>query len=241
MGCWACTYWYQFGNRFIISLFCSTQVLSSWPSLSHFLISKITFQNQACIRSIQEWLLWQIHGVWLEGILWWGTRIFLENAPEARGDSVTTTHFVDADYTGGMKNRLSHTGIHIYLFRAPIIWYSKKHNTVESSTFGSEIVAIRRGMDITNGLRYKIRMMGVPIDRPTSVFCDKNLVVTITSIKNLTLWKKHLGICYHAAREAVSTGIHRIAHISGEFSPTDVITKILTTAVKRPQIGRILY
>ena len=33
-------------------------------------------------------------------------------------------------------------GILIFVNRAPIIWYSKHQNTVETSTFGSEFVAM---------------------------------------------------------------------------------------------------
>ena len=53
-----------------------------------------------------------------------------------------------------MTTRRSFTGILIYVNRAPIIWYSKKQNTVESSTFGSEFVAMRIATEITEGLRY---------------------------------------------------------------------------------------
>ena len=122
---------------------------------------------------------------------------FLENTPEVRGDLVTMMQFVDANHAGNMMNRCSYTLILIYLCRAPIIWYSKNQNTVKASTFGSEIVYMWTGMDITKGLRYKLRMMGVPIDGPTSVFCDNKSVVTSNSVSNLTLAKKHLGICYH--------------------------------------------
>ncbi len=47
---------------------------------------------------------------------------------------------------------------------APIIWYSKRQNTVESSTFGSDLLSWR--------LRYKLRMMDVLLEDPCTVFCD---------------------------------------------------------------------
>ena len=83
--------------------------------------------------------------------------------------------------------------------------------------------------------------MGVLIEGPTLVFCDTMLMVTSTYVPTSSLAKKHLGICYHALREAVATVIHRIAHISGEFNPVDVLTKLLKAAVERPHIWRILY
>ena len=44
---------------------------------------------------------------------------------------------------GNMLNRRLHSGIITYVNNTPIIWYSKRHNTVEASSFGSESFAIR--------------------------------------------------------------------------------------------------
>ena len=62
------------------------------------------------------------------------------------------TQFVDADQDGNKMTHHSHSGILIYLNMAPIIWYSKKQNTFESSTFGLESVALRKVLDITKSL-----------------------------------------------------------------------------------------
>ena len=73
---------------------------------------------------------------------------------EHKGNSVNVTVFVDADHAGNRATCCSFTGILIYVNRVPIIWYSKKQNTVESSTFGSEFVALRIATEITEGLQY---------------------------------------------------------------------------------------
>jgi hypothetical protein len=79
---------------------------------------------------------------WTEYYLDVGEAITL-NVPEARGSFVTTSAFVDADHAGCQVTRRSHTGILIFVNRAPIFWFSKRQNTVESSTFGSEYIAMR--------------------------------------------------------------------------------------------------
>ena len=63
------------------------------------------------------------------------------NAPAPRGNAVVMPCFVDADHAGNKVTRRSHTGIIIFCNRAPIIWFSKRQNTVETSSFGSEFVA----------------------------------------------------------------------------------------------------
>ena len=51
--------------------------------------------------------------------------------------------YVDANHSGNLAYRRWHTGIIIYINNAPIIWYLKRQNTVESSSFVSELVALR--------------------------------------------------------------------------------------------------
>jgi hypothetical protein len=102
---------------------------------------------------------------------------------------------VDANHAGNVITRRSHTGIIIYVQNAPIIWFSKRQNMVESSSFGSEFVALRTAKeDMIVALRYKLRMFGVPIDGPANVFCDNNDVVKNTTIPESMLAKKHNAI-----------------------------------------------
>ncbi len=75
------------------------------------------------------------------------------NAPEPRGVAVQINTFVDANHARNRLTRRSHTGILIYLNTAPIMWFSKAQTTVESSTFGSEFVAMRIATDLIEGLR----------------------------------------------------------------------------------------
>jgi hypothetical protein len=78
--------------------------------------------------------------------------------------------FVDADHAGCRVTRRSHTGVIIFVNRAPILWFSKRQNTVESSTFGSEFVAMRITIEMIKGLLYKLRMMGVWFEEPCNFF-----------------------------------------------------------------------
>lgn len=84
---------------------------------------------------------------------------------------------------------------------APVQWYSKPQNTVEAATFGSEFIAARVAMEIVEALRYKLRMMGIPIIGPTTLPCDNQSVVTSSTRPESTLSKKHNSIAYHRVRE----------------------------------------
>ena len=68
----------------------------------------------------------------------------LGNMPPTRGNGVTMHCFENADLAGNTVTRRSQTGILIFINRDPIIWHSKRQNTVEASTYGSEIGASTR-------------------------------------------------------------------------------------------------
>ena len=94
------------------------------------------------------------------------------NAPPPRGNPIYVGCYVDADHAGNLLTRQSHTGIIIFVNNSPIIWYSKRQSTVESSRFGSKFIALRIATEMIEGLRYKLCMFGVPIDGPADVFYD---------------------------------------------------------------------
>ncbi len=141
------------------------------------------------------------------------------------GNPVTIRTYVDANHAGNLANRRSHTGIIIYLNNAPIIWYSKRQNTVETSSFGSEFVALRIATELNEALRYKLRTFGVPINGPSEILCDNKSVVTNSSVPTSVLNKRHNAICYHRVREAQAAGIIRVGWIEGTRNLADLFTK----------------
>ena len=163
------------------------------------------------------------------------------NAPQPRGKEVSTHCFVDANLAGNTVTRRSQMGILLFVNKAPITWLSKRTNTVESSTFGSEIVAMRSAVDLIESLRYKLRMFGIPIEGPTDIFCDNEAVTKNCGTPESTLKKKHHSIAYHRNREAVAAGTIRIAKEDSETNLADVFTKLMA-AVKRTELfDRFMY
>jgi hypothetical protein len=72
------------------------------------------------------------------------------NAPVTRGKAIYLRLFVDSDHAGEHFTRRSRTGVVIYLNMAPIVWFSKRQPTVESSKFGAEFVALNNGIETTS-------------------------------------------------------------------------------------------
>ena len=134
--------------------------------------------------------------------------------PESKGKSVVTSCFVNTTYAGNIISCQLYTGILIYVQNAPIIWFPKHQNTVESSSFGSDFV-LRTAKEMVVALHYKLRMFGVPIDDPTNVFCDNNGIVKNTTIPEFMLSNKHNVINYHANHKAVVALILRVGKEDG--------------------------
>jgi hypothetical protein len=160
------------------------------------------------------------------------------NAPKPRGKEVDLRLFVDSDHAAETRTRRSRTGFIVYMNMAPILWYSKRQPTVETSVFGAEFVAMKNGIETVRGLRYKLRMMGVAISGPTYVYCDNKSVVNNSQTPESTLKKKSNAICYHAVRESVAMDESIIAHIPSVENPADICTKILQGGEKRNHLIR---
>ena len=161
--------------------------------------------------------------------------------PKPRGRGVHMTAFANALYAANKVNRRSHTGFIILLNRAPIMWYSKRQNTVESSTFSSEFIVMKACMESITAMRFKLPMLGVPLDGPTDVLCDNKSVVDNTSKIESVLNKKHSSIAYHAVRWAVAAGVMRVGKIDTAENLADAMTKVLTVAKREILFGNWTY
>jgi hypothetical protein len=104
------------------------------------------------------------------------------NLPPPLGKDVDLRMMVDSDYAGEKRTQHSCTGFIIFCNLAPIIWLSKQQATIETSVFGAELVAMKHGIKTLRGLRYKIRMMGIPLSGPTYIYGDNKSQVTNSSL-----------------------------------------------------------
>jgi hypothetical protein len=138
--------------------------------------------------------------------------------PRTRGRPVVTTEFVDASHAANKKTRRSHTGFLLFLNRSLILWYSKRQQTVASSTFSSELIALRTGTHLSQYIRFKLRMFGIPIveGHATNVLCDNESVVKNSTNVESVLNKKHSLVAYHYVHWAVAAGIITVAWIWSE-------------------------
>ena len=153
--------------------------------------------------------------------------------PEPRGHGFIMRAKVDADHASDTVSRRSRTGLLIYLNCALAYWWSKKQTSVESSSFGSEFVAMKQCCEYIRGLRYKLRMMDIPVEGPTDIYGDNQSVLANTTIPDSTLKKKSQSIAYHYVPEGVARDEWRTSYVNTHDNEADLLTKQLPHGEKR--------
>ena len=132
------------------------------------------------------------------------------------------------------------TGILVFVNSTPIRWFSKMQKTVETSTYGSELVAARMATDIALELRYNIRMMGFSLDGAANMFGDYQSVILNTTIPSSQLKKKIYACAYHRIREMITCRAIRFIHCQSIYNAADVLTKPLGGILHRSLVEPIL-
>ena len=82
--------------------------------------------------------------------------------------------------------------------------YTRRQSTVESSTYGSELVAARIATDLAMEIRYILRMLGVKTDGSALMLGD-NKCGTKYHSNILSIEERHCAFTAHYTRETIAT------------------------------------
>ena len=108
--------------------------------------------------------------------------------------------------------------------------------------FGAKFVAMKVAMEVMRGLRYKLRMMGVPVTGPTYAYGDNMSVIHNAQQSESTLKKKSNSIYYHAIRESAAMGEMVTAHIRTTENIAGLGTNVIPGGQKIDHlIGKLLH
>ena len=99
------------------------------------------------------------------------------DVPKSLGKEFFIRAFVDADFSRDKISRRSRTGFLVMLNGDPVFWHTNKQGSCETSLFGSECVAMKQCCEYLKGLRYKLRMMGIPVSNPCFIYGDNQSVL----------------------------------------------------------------
>ena len=100
------------------------------------------------------------------------------NAPKPKGRAVQISCFVDSYHGGDQINQIPRTGILVLLNSDPIMWYLKRENTVDNSTFCSDFLSTNQAVEMLKVPKYKLQMFGIKImENETKMLGDNNAVI----------------------------------------------------------------
>ena len=75
-------------------------------------------------------------------------------------------------------------------------WFSKKQSLMETSSFGNEVVTMRQCCEYLKGCRYKLRMLGILVNKPCSIFGD-NQSLFVVQLSQIECWRRELQLRYN--------------------------------------------
>ena len=107
-----------------------------------------------------------------------------------------------------------------------MLWFSKKQNSVSTSTAEAEYIAAGSCCSQILWMRNQLFDYGLNIDR-IPILCDNTSAIAITENLVQHSRTKHIDIKYHFIREHVMNGIVELHFVPSEKQIADIFTKPL--------------
>jgi len=161
--------------------------------------------------------------------------------PTPKGPKIRMTVYKDSDHAHDVVTRRSVTEVLPFLNNTPVKWITKRQKTMETSTYGAELVAGKIATELILEYRYILRMMGVEPDGPALLLGDNNSVVLNCTMSNSLLKKKASACSYHRIREAIACGVMKFTHINSEMNYADILTKPVPGPQFRELVRPLLF
>ena len=153
--------------------------------------------------------------------------------PELKGLGVMIRVKVKADHTSDIVAKRLMTAFLVSFNCALIYWWCRKQMSVETSSFGSEFIALKQCCEYLHSLRYKLHMMDIPCEAPAYMYSDYQYVLAYMTIPDSTLKKKLQGIAYHFVRGRFTRDEWQMLYINTHEIKADLLTKLLANVEKQ--------
>ena len=151
--------------------------------------------------------------------------IIPDDIPEPLGKSVTTTTTADTNLNHCLATGKSLSGCLHLVKKTPTHWYSKRQATVETATYGSEIVASKTASEQIIDSRLTLRYLGIPDKSKSYLFGNNRSVVPSATLPHSTLSKRHNILAFHRVREAIAAKLLAYYWIQTQYDLSDMISK----------------
>ena len=144
--------------------------------------------------------------------------ILPNDMPEPLSEAVATTTTMDDNLNHCLATGKSLTGCLNFVNKTSVDQYFKKQATVETATYGSEVVALKTATEQIMDIRKTLRYLGAPIGSKCFLFGDNRSVVISATLPNSTLSKYHIILVFHIVREAIAVIIMAFYWIQSAYN-----------------------
>ena len=134
--------------------------------------------------------------------------------------------YSDADFAGSMLDKKSTSGTCQFLGARLISWFSKKQNSIETSTTEAEYIAAGCCASQILWIQQQLKDYEVNAER-TPILCDNTSAIAITQNPKFHARTKHIDVRHHFIRDHVEKGHIEVLKIGTEDQLADIITKPL--------------
>lgn len=100
---------------------------------------------------------------------------------------------------------------------------------------------MKLAVEMVVGLRWKLRMLGVPIDGPSHIRCDNQSVVTNASVPESQLRKKNNAIAFHYVRENAAAEVVAVYKEPGTTNLADALSKVQAWCLRQRLCSGFMY
>lgn len=136
--------------------------------------------------------------------------------------------YVDSDWGGDITDRKSTTGFLFKIFNCPVLWASKKQQSVSISSTESEYIALSIAVGEACWLRKLLIDFNIDIKCPVTIYEDNQSAISIANNPENSRRLKHLDIKFFFIKEKIEQGLVNISYIKTEDQVADIFTKPVT-------------
>jgi hypothetical protein len=129
----------------------------------------------------------------------------------------------------------------VYVGSTPVNWVCKRQSTVETSTYSSEYVVGKSGVEEVACIRYALRSFGVKISKPMALLGDNQAMVNSVSAIKMDKMKRSLFVAIHYIREAYVADMVTPYFVHSADNRSDGFTKALGTNLHSTLFQKILF
>ncbi|KAK4685970.1 putative transposase, partial [Tremellales sp. Uapishka_1] len=135
--------------------------------------------------------------------------------------------WVDADWAGDRDTQKSTTGWVFKLNGSPIVWSSKRQDTVAASTVEAEYQAVAHAAREAVWLRNLLEEIGITSAQPTLLRCDNQGAIRLAHNPTTHQRTKHIDIKHHIIRDLINRKVVTLEYVATGRQEADLLTKAL--------------